>query len=281
MRLGMNLLLWGPQVDPVGQRPNFEDLAAIGYDGVEVPISGLEEHECAPIAEVLDAVGLARSAVFHLEADCDPISADASVRQHAVDALRAAVDRAKILGADCIAGPFHSAYKEFCDRGPEDVEFERSAEVLAEAADYARGAGIKLAIEPLNRFECYLCNTIPQARRIVDLADRPNLGLLYDTHHMHIEAKSVEQGLDACGERLVHIHISENDRGTPGSGQVAWAETFAGLKARKYDAWLTIEAFTRADADFAGAVHIWRDFDDAQALPKAAHDFVRQAWAEA
>jgi len=101
----------------------------------------------------------------------------------------------------------------------------------------------------------------------------------YDTHHMHIEEKNVTRAIESVASELRHVHISENDRGTPGSGQVAWKETFAALKSVGYDGWLTIESFSRLDPDFAGAIHVWRDFDACEAIYTDGLKFIRDSWA--
>lgn len=280
MKVGMNLLFWTTRVD-ASLYPVLGELRELGFEGVEVPLAGEDAAHCAELARVLDDLGLERTAVFHLEDDADPIHEDRAVRARASETLRAAVDNAAALGATRIGGPFHSAYKVFRGRGPNDRERAWAAEALAAAADRARGAEITLAIEPLNRFECYLCTTVAEAKTIVELAERPNLGILYDTHHLHIEEKDAGAAIACGGARIVHVHISENDRGTPGTGAVHWAETFAGLRAIGYDGWLTIEAFTRRVPAFAGAIHVWRDYDDMESLPRAGHDFIRRSWERA
>lgn len=280
MKVGMNLLFWTPRVDD-SLYPAFEQLREIGFDGVEVPLASEEREHCVELAGVLSDLGLERTGVLHLDDDADPIHEDAAVRRNAVATLRNAIENAVALGATHIGGPLHSAYKLFRGRGPTNEEFDRAAEVLGEAADFAREHGITLAIEPLNRFECYACTTVAEARQIVDRADRPNLGVLYDTHHLHLEEKNVRDAITRGGERILHVHISESDRGTPGTGQVHWGDTFAGLRALGYDGWLTIEAFTRRDPGFAGAIHVWRDYDDVDALPKSGYDFIQRSWASA
>ena len=108
--------------------------------------------------------------------------------------------------------------------------------------------------------------------------DHPSLGVLYDTHHMHIEAKSVGDTVRMLGSDLRHVHASENDRGTPGTGQVRWDETMSALKGIGFDGWLMIEAFSRTDPDFANLIHVWRDFDPIDEIWGKGGQFLRQAW---
>ena len=83
--------------------------------------------------------------------------------------------------------------------------------------------------------------------------------MMYDTFHSNIEEKSIALAIHSCADMLCHVHISENDRGTPGTGQVRWDEAFSALKKTGYDGWFVIEAFGRALPDLAAATRVWRD----------------------
>ena len=138
-----------------------------------------------------------------------------------------------------------------------------------------------MAIEALNRFECYLVNTMADATAIADAVDHPMLGVHYDTHHMHIEEPDVTAALETARPHLKHVHVSENHRGTPGSGQVAWEETFRTLHGFGYDGWYTIEAFSRTDPAFANAIHVWREpYPDPLTLAREGAAFLRRTWEE-
>src|SRR5262249_56597437 len=104
----------------------------------------------------------------------------------------------------------------------------------------------------------------------------------YTTCYANIEDKSVPQALDTLGKHMVHVHISENDRGTPGTGQVHWDETFRALRQAKYDGWLVIEAFGRALPDLAAATRVWRDlFPNADEVYTRGLRFMKEKWAAA
>jgi D-psicose/D-tagatose/L-ribulose 3-epimerase len=118
---------------------------------------------------------------------------------------------------------------------------------------------VDIAIEYLNRFETYFLTTAKDAAELVQAVDHPSFGMMYDTFHANIEEKNGPAELVKYGRFVNHIHISENDRGTPGTGHVQWAETFAAIKKIKYDGWVTIESFGRALPDLAAATRVWRD----------------------
>ena len=92
--------------------------------------------------------------------------------------------------------------------------------MLHAAGEYAAQANIVLTIEALNRFECFLCNTMDQLTQLVKLASHPNVKAMFDTHHANIEEKKISEAIKIIAPVLAHVHISENDRGTPGDGHI-------------------------------------------------------------
>lgn len=280
MKTGMNLLLWTTHVTEEHDAL-IARLAEYGYDGVEIPLGQGDAAHYMSLGRRLDALGLERTAVTSLMEDTNPVSPDAAVRAAALDRLRWAIDRAADLGCEALCGPFHSAFKVFSGNPPAEIEFDRSADVLRAAAEHAHEAGLRLAIEALNRFECYLVTTMDQAKDLVARVDHPSLGVHYDTHHMNIEEKDAAAAIARVGAGITHVHVSENDRGVPGRGQVRWKETFAALRRIGYDGWLTIEAFSTADPGFASAINVWRDFDPSEEIAREGLAFMRAGWEEA
>ena len=259
MRFGLNLLLWTTHVTE-DLAPQLALVKECGFDGAEVPLFEGDVAHYQRIGAMLDGLGLQRTCSAGLAAEHNPIDQSAVVRQAAVDRLRWAIDCAHALSADVLCGALHSAFKVFSGRGPTETEMQYSADVLREAAEYAAPAGVLLAPEALNRFECYLLNTVAQMRDLCERVDHPSLRAHYDTHHMHIEEPDAALAIQHCAPVLGHVHFSENHRGVPGRGQVHWAGTFAALKQADYDGWCVIEAFSRLDPDFAAAIHVWRDY---------------------
>jgi D-psicose/D-tagatose/L-ribulose 3-epimerase len=258
MRTGMNLLLWATHVTSE-HYPILEKLKKTGYDGVEIPLFEGDAAHYRALRKELDNQGLACSTVTLLTEQTSPISPDAAVRKAGVERLRWALDTSAILGADIMAGPFHSPLAVFSGQGPTEDEKKRAADVLRQAAEAAEKVKIKLALEYLNRFECYFLTTAADARALVKRVDHPYFRSMYDTFHANIEEKNVTETIANFADSFIHVHISENDRGTPGTGQVHWDETFQALRKIKYDGWLTIEAFGRFLPDLAAATRVWRD----------------------
>lgn len=260
MRIGFNLLLWTTHVSDE-HLPLLATLKAVGYDGVEVPLFEGEAGHFRRLGRAIADAGLAATGVTVLPDQAhNAVSPDPRARQGALDHLRWAIDCLAACGGEVLAGPFYQPLGEFTGAPPSAAERDRLVEVHQQAADHAAGAGIRLAVEPLNRFECYVLNTVADGAELVRRVARANYGLLYDTFHANIEEQD-PVGVIAPHARLIsHVHVSENDRGTPGKGHVPLAATFKALKAGGYDGWLTIEAFGRALPALAAATRVWRDF---------------------
>lgn len=258
MKYGMNLLLWTGNVT-AEHYPLLAKLKAAGFDGVEIPVFGGTPADYKPLRAELDKNGLKCTTVTILTAETNAVSPDAGVRLRAVEWLKNVVDINHTLGAETVCGPYHSAIGVFSGTGPTADEKKRSADVLRQAAEHAKQANLMLAIEYLNRFECYMLTTAKDAVDLVKAVDHPNFRTMYDTFHANIEEKSQASAIRTVAPVLAHVHISENDRGTPGTGQVNWDSAFGALKEIRYDGWMVIEAFGRALPDLAAATKVWRD----------------------
>ena len=258
MKYGMNLLLWTGIVT-AEHFPLLAKLKAAGYDGVEIPVFGGVPADYKPLRAELDKNGLKCTTVTILTAETNAVSPDAAVRRKAVEWLKTVVDINHVLGSETVCGPYHSAIGVFSGTGPTPDEKCRSADVLREVAEHAKQAHLMMAIEYLNRFECYVLNTAAAAVDLVHRVNHPNFRTMFDTFHAHIEEKSQAEAIRTVKPVLAHVHISENDRGTPGTGQVNWDAAFSTLAEIGYDGWMVIEAFGRALPDLAAATKVWRD----------------------
>ena len=139
-------------------------------------------------------------------------------------------------------------------------EVARAVDSQQQVGAHAARVGVTVGLEALNRFECYLLNTMADLAGFVRRVDHPNIRAMYDTFHSNIEEADPIAALTRHKAEVVHIHISENDRGVPGRGNIPWDQTFAAIRDIGYDGWLTIEAFGRGLPDLAAATKVWRDF---------------------
>ncbi|HWJ75752.1 MAG TPA: sugar phosphate isomerase/epimerase family protein [Kaistia sp.] len=281
MKFGFNLLLWTAHFEEA-HLPLLDDLKAAGYDGVEVPIFGGEEAHFAWVRTRLADAGLASTGVAFFPPGTDATSADPAERAAALDHMKWLADCTAALGADLVCGPLHQMLGRFSGAGPTADEFSRCVDVHKEAAAYAGKAGVSFSVEPLNRFECYFLNTADAARTLVDAVGAPNHGYLYDTFHFNIEEKNQPRAIHATAGRFNHVHISENDRGTPGTGPIDFASVFKALKASGYDGWMTVESFGSALPDIAAATRVWRPlFDKPEDVYRGSIKLMKEGWAAA
>jgi D-psicose/D-tagatose/L-ribulose 3-epimerase len=281
MKYGMNLLLWTAGVTEE-HFPLLAQLKQCGFDGVELPLFAADESDLKRVARELDNLGLERTAVCICTPEANPISPDPAVRRAALDHLKQRIDWSATVGAEVLCGPFHSALGALQGRGRTEDEWRWCVDVQREAAAHAGQAGVKLSVEPLNRFEVYFLNTMADANRLVAEVGHPGYGFLYDTFHANIEERDISESVIRNAGGINHVHISENDRGIPGKGHVHWAETFRALKSSRYDGWLTIEAFGSRLPELAAATCIWRSlFDSEEEVATHGLEFMKRQWSEA
>ncbi len=279
MKIGMNMHLYNSEVTPA----DFKDIEAmkkVGFDGIEIFLAEPDKNNLKELAPFLKDLGMECLGCLGVGPEANPASPDASIRQAGLEAIKRSIDALQSVNGVNLCGPYHSAFATFSRNAPQEDEYKYSADTLREAAEYAAQANITLSPEALNRFECYLANTMSQLKKLVQLVDHPNLGGMYDPHHANIEEKSQKQAILDIEPVLTYVHISENDRGTPGSGLVQWDEVFSTLKSVNYEGWMTIEAFSRTNEDFSNAINVWRQYDPREEMMTEGYAFVQKMLAK-
>jgi D-psicose/D-tagatose/L-ribulose 3-epimerase len=278
MKIGMNLLLWTTHVTEE-HYPQLEKIKSTGFDGVEIPIFGGEDAHYQKLCKKLDELQLKTSTVAVATPEANAISPDPAIRKAASERLKTIVRQSAILGADILCGPFHQALGVFSGTGPTEEEFKRATDVHREAANEAQRQGVCLAIEFLNRFECYFLNTTAAAAAYVRRVAHPNFKAMLDTFHANIEEENLPKAFSENAAEIAHIHVANNDRGVPGRGHIDFPAVFRAIKTSGYNGWLTIEAFGRALPELVEPTRVWRDFfkqpDD---VVTEGYRFIRDTW---
>ncbi len=282
MKIGFNLLLWTGHVTE-DHFPVLAKLKAAGYDGVEIPVFDISDPaHFARIGRELRDQGLECTAVTVLPDEAhNAISPVAANRQGAIDHLKRVLECCHNAGVQTLCGPYYQVLGQFTGAFPTEQELENAAGVHRAIAPVAEAAGVKCAIEALNRFESHLLNTMEQAASYVKRVDHPAFGTMYDTFHANIEEKNPFTAIDTvfASGKLNHVHISENDRGTPGRGHINLTEQIQHLKKIGYNGWMTIEAFGSALPDLAAATRVWRDFfPSTDQVYLEGIEVIRKAW---
>ncbi|PQO31877.1 sugar phosphate isomerase/epimerase [Bremerella cremea] len=276
MKFGMNLLLWSGDPDD-SLLPVIEELKAAGFDGVEIPLFNLDVDKWTKYGEKIKAMDLKCTAVTVRNEEDNPISPDAAVRAKGVELNKKTLDCCAALGAETLVGPYHSAIGYFSGAGPTADEWKWGVESMRQVAEYAGDVDVMLGVEALNRFECYLLNVHKDSAKFVREVNHPNCKMMYDTFHSNIEEADMAQAIRDCADVLHHVHISENNRATPGTGHVDFDTNFDALKEVGYDGWMVVEAFGLALPEIAAATKIWRKmFDTELQLAKDGLAFMKQ-----
>lgn len=278
MQIGMCMLLWTTHVT-ADHEALLRDIKATGFDGVEIPIFEGETSHYARLGDLLDRIGLARTAVSAMGDPAMNLIGDAAARAAGVAHMRHVIDCAQALGAKTLSGPLHSTLGYFSGSGPTATELAHSVGSQRAIGEHAAARGITIGLEALNRFECYLVNTMADLCAHIDAVGHPNIRAMYDTFHSNIEEKDPIAAFTDNLRHIEHVHISENDRGVPGQGNIPWAETFGAIRKSGYDGWLTIEAFGRGLPALAAATRVWRDFAETpEAVYKEGFAHIRAGW---
>ena len=174
-KIGFNLLVWSGGL-PESFFQVTDRLKQLGYDGIECFMEERDKNIYKKFSSHLRTIGLDATCVLGLGPDENPIGESKAIRDKAIIRLKEAIDCAHLMESKILCGPFHSAFATFTNRRPPDEqEYLWSAEVLHTAGDYAAQAGITLTPEALNRFECYLCNTMDQLLKLINLVSHPNV----------------------------------------------------------------------------------------------------------
>jgi D-psicose/D-tagatose/L-ribulose 3-epimerase len=282
MKIGFNLLLWTAHV----QRehwPILEDLKRTGYDGVEIPVFEGEPAHYAELGRHLKQLGLEPTAIALFPSlDLNPIGDSLEQRAAGLKHMEWILECTAAMDAKVVGGPLHSTLGHFSGAAATDEERKRGIAFHQAAGEVARKLGVTVTVEALNRFECYFITTMAELAAHLDAVNHPNIAGMYDTFHANIEEKDPTAAIDTIRRHLSHVHISENDRGTPGRGHIDFARAFKALKSSGYDGWLTIEAFGRALPPLAAATRVWRDFFPAPTqVYGEGYDLIRKGWSVA
>ncbi len=264
--IGVNAWVWTAPINDAAILPLIKKVAKMGFDCIEIPIEDPAAFDVATVEAALEDAGIAAITCGAFGPDRDLTSDNPQFRQNSLDYIAASVKLAEAWGSKVLAGPAYSAVgkRRQIPAAQKKKEWDLAVKGLRKAGKIAADSGVALALEPINRFETDLINTAEQVVRLVKEVDSPGVGVHLDTFHMHIEEKCSADAICLAGKLLKHVHVCENDRGAPGSGQVHWAEVAEALKKIKYEGAAVIESFTPECTSIAGAAAVWRKFEKSQ-----------------
>ncbi|RZS95065.1 sugar phosphate isomerase/epimerase family protein [Cecembia calidifontis] len=244
----------------------FPKIKAMGFDAVEIPV---EDPALIHIADVKSALldnGLKPIICGAFGPSRDLTHDDPKYHQICFDYLQSCFKTAAELGADFVAGPMYSAVGKarLVSEAQKKTEWERAVNNLYKVCEMAAGWGQDIALESLNRFETDLINNTKELMQLIDDINHPRAKVLLDGFHLSIEERSMEEAVLLAGKKLIHVQVSENHRGIPGTGQTHWDSFKKGLEAVGYRGCVSIESFTPNVQELAGAVCIWKPLAPSQ-----------------
>ncbi|PJJ70991.1 D-psicose/D-tagatose/L-ribulose 3-epimerase [Diaminobutyricimonas aerilata] len=262
--LGVNTWVWTSPLTDESLDRLARHVASLGFDAIELPLENPGDWDARRARDLLDELGLAGFVVGAMAPGRDLVASDRIGETQ--EYLRECIRAAEVLGSPVVAGPFYAStgrtWRMTADeRGAIVRELRES---LAPVADAAVSAGVRLGIEPLNRYETSLVNTVDQALDALDPLLGRGVGLALDTYHLNIEEKSITGAIAAAGEHIVHVQVCGNDRGAVGDDHLDWPAILAALDGAGYDDALTLESFTGENASIATAASIWRPLAETQ-----------------
>jgi D-psicose/D-tagatose/L-ribulose 3-epimerase len=269
--IGMNLLLWGSEINE-SLFPVLEEIKMIGYDAVEIPLFDTDEKQWKQWKNKLDELQLGAVAVTINGPDYHAISKDATMRKKTLERNKLALNCASILGANLLTGPFHSALGVFTGTKSTSEEQDWAVEHLYQLSEHASKLNITLGLEYLNRFESYLVSCADELISLVKKVNHPHCKMMLDTFHANIEEKNIVAAIEKMGDQLVHVQLSENDRGVIGQGHIDFAAIVHALDQINYTGMISVEAFSMK----LSAANIWREmFANEMQLTKDSFQYLR------
>jgi D-psicose/D-tagatose/L-ribulose 3-epimerase len=280
MKFGASTFIW---VSPFSNDTLylFEKVKTMGFDVLEVCIEQPETIDPHAIKDAADKAGVNVLICGAFGPNRDISSEDTKIAENGVAYIKQCIDIASITKSPIVSGPMYAAtgLARLLPPSERKKQWQRAAENMKHLADYAGSKGIKLAVEPLNRFETDFINTVEQGLDFFDLIGHDNVGFLLDTFHMNIEEKSFKDAIRNAGKKIFNFHACSNDRGTPGKDHLPWEESSQALQDGGYNDYVVIESFTTAITEIARAVSLWRPLAESEdALAQEGLAFLKKVF---
>ncbi len=273
IKFGASLLSWiTPVWNPEAGKYAIEKTAKAGFDLIEILLPPSMEFNAKEVKQQLKNNQLDVVCSLNLPKEAHV----ASYPETAESLIKQAVDKASELETDFLGGVLHGGIGVFSGNPLTENEVEIITQVWSQVADYAKEKGINIGIEPINRYETYVCNTAQNVLDLIEKTGRENLFLHLDTFHMNIEENNFYDPVVLAGKKLKHIHMTESHRGMLGEGTVNWDQLFAALKEIDFEGNLVLENFSSSVPGMQQMVSLWQKSPhDANALAEGSLQFIK------
>ena len=252
-------------------------ISEIGFDSMDINVRNAEIDFIKEIRKRAEKLNLILTGGGSLPRGKEILSRDREKRKEALEYMKSLIRKVFEMGASLYHGIIYATGGIFTGKGPSKEELGYAVEVLKEASAYSKKYGVNLCLEPANRYETYVLNTVSDSLELLNKIDEPNVGLLLDSYHMNIEEKDMYESIVSAKGKIFHFHVNENDRGIPGTGHIPWDDVFRALKDIDYKGIAAIESFVDDSIDIAPLAAIWRKLaPDAETLARGGYEFIRK-----
>jgi len=231
---------------------NLEQIASLGYDGVELAIRDPRFINLELLDGLINKYELRVPAIGTGQAwgeeGLSLTEPDLSIRKAAVERIKSHIPVAAHFGAIIIIGLLRGIVR------PDVTQIQAMDWLVAELRECSSAAkpyGVRLALEPINRYETTLINQVAEGLALIQEVGADNFGLLLDTFHMNIEEANIEASIRACGERIFHFHVADSNRWYPGAGHLDFGSILKALVSTGYQGWVSGEFIPKPDPSTA------------------------------
>lgn len=279
---GVSTWLWTSPFNTQSIEELFPKIAGMGFDAVELAVEDPSLIDPVKVKEGLKKYNLKPVICGAFGSSRDLTHTDPSVHKNCFNYIESCLELCVALDAEFLAGPMYSAVGKVRMLPPDlrKAEWDLAVKNLRTVCSMAESRGLKIALEPLNRFESDLVNTVDDVSRLIKDINHPSAKIMLDGFHMSIEERNVYDAIVKAGDQLIHVQVSENYRGTPGTGQTPWDDYRKGLAEINYTGVIAIESFTTENKELAGAVCFWHPMAESQdAFAEDGLRFLKQ-WAK-
>ena len=254
VKLGMHASLWAAEWTREAAELAIPEAAEHGLQCIEFALLAPEAVDAPHSRKLFEKYGVEPTCSL-----CLPQDKQAQLVPDKAEAfLKTALDKAAETGSTYLGGVTFAALGFKSGKPPSKGEYANIVKALKPAAKHAKKHGITLGIEPCNRYETHLLNTSEQAVMLLEMIGEPNVTIHFDTYHMNIEEKGIGATFRKTAGKCAYVHMSESDRGVPGTGTVDWNDVYRGLAESGFKGRLVVESFVTLPPEIAAALSVWR-----------------------
>ncbi len=274
--LGIHALVWTGTWERKDIDFAIGSSSKLGFDIIEIPLLNPYNFDATYSRKVLEKNQIQAVTSLGLSEDTDISSDDPEKRKNGAKLLSKALEMTFQLGSKYMGGVLYSALRKY-HAPPTKNAFQYSSDIIRDLCHKAKKMGIKIGLEPVNRYESNLINTASKALEFIELTECENLCVHLDSYHMNIEESNYRESILQCGRKLGYFHIGENHRGYLGKGHINFGEIFSAMKDINYQGPLTFESFSSSvvEPQLSNTLGVWRNlWDDSSNLAKKAKSYL-------